>query len=410
MNETPIRLLELHTPREIRAELERVGADSSLEEKVARAQFFFVKLERVSLPLARLLFQELTMEGGQVVTAPRLDHVGAGETDVLLCATRYQFNHLLVRLQWQPSEELQTLAVEMERVLEHAVSVPPAMDIGNKRFDWTRTFVMGILNVTPDSFSGDALIHAEDTEAEWVERVVARAGELVVEGADVLDIGGESTHPSATPVPLEIEMQRVLPAVRALKQAFSIPLSIDTTKAGVADAALDTGADMVNDVTGLRGDAEMKRVVAAHHVPVVIMHNWLWGERPAQVPDAPGVIIDELQTQIDTALGAGISERQLILDPGLGFGKTTEENLQLLYRLGELYAAGLPLLIGPSRKGFISKATGVAVDERDAGTAAAISIGILRGANMIRVHDVKTMVRAARMADAIKFQQTRRDD
>lgn len=404
MRETTVRVLQLHSPREIRAELERVGADSSLEEKVARAEFYVVKLERVSLPLARLLYQELVMEGGQVVTAPRLEHVGEGETDVLMCATRYQFNHLCVRLEWQPSDELQVLAGELQSALAHCTSTPRALELGGVRFDWTRTYLMGILNLTPDSFSGDALMRAGDTERESVARALARARELAGEGADMLDLGGESTHPEATAVDTETELKRVIPVAEAIKKEISVPLSIDTTKATVAEAALQAGASLVNDVTGLRGDPDMKHVAAAHQVPVVIMHNWLRGKRPAVVTDVMGVMIDELRTQIDTALDAGISEKNIIVDPGLGFGKTTTENLTIVNRLGELCAFGFPVLIGPSRKGFISNATGVGADEREEGTAAAISVGILRGANLLRVHNVRAMAWVARVTDAIKAQ------
>ncbi len=397
-----MRVLQLRSPMEIRAELERVGADSSLEEKVARAQFQLVKLERVNLPLARLLYQELTMEGGQVVTAPRLEHVGEGETDVLLCATRYQFNHLFVRLRWQPSEELQLLADSIERALERLLSPPPILQMGNTVLDWRRTYLMGILNVTPDSFSGDALLEPNASKSETIVRVLQRAREFVKDGADLLDIGGESTHPQATPVPIEIEMQRVLPVVRALINEIRVPLSIDTSKAMVADAALNAGAQLVNDVTSLRGDADMKRVLAAHNVPVVLMHNWLKHARPQNVTDSIGVIIHELRTQIQAALDAGISEHNILVDPGLGFGKTLEENLEILNRLAEFRAFGRPILIGPSRKGFISKATGVDVNERDEGTAAALAVGIMHGANILRVHNVKMVSRVARMTDAIK--------
>lgn len=399
MNETPIRVLQLNTPREIRAELERVGADSSMEEKVARAQFRLVKLEGVALPLARLLFQELTMEGGQVVTAPRLEHVGEGTTDVLLCATRYQFSHLFVRLRWQPSEELQTLADEIEGALDRMLALPAPLQLGDAEFDWARTVVMGILNVTPDSFSGDGLW---DAGAPNLERVVARARELVADGADVIDVGGESTRPGATAVPVEVELQRVLPVVRALRAEVKVALSVDTSKAMVVEAALEAGADLVNDVMGLRGDEEMKRVVATHGAPVVLMHNWLQGERTVFAGDVMGVMMDELHTQIEMALAAGIAERHLLIDPGIGFGKTVDENLEILRRLGELRVFGLPLLIGPSRKGFISKATGVGVEEREEGTAAAVTVGILNGANMVRVHDVGRMARVARMAEALR--------
>lgn len=406
MKDPALRVLQLDTPQAIRAELERVGADLSVSsaarmEQLARAEFYHLKLERAPLALARLLYQELVMEGGQVVTAPRLEHVGVGETDVLMSATRYQFNHLFVRLRWQPSEELQALADEMERVLDNFAAAPPSLRVGQTVLDWSRTYVMGILNVTPDSFSGDALIQSGEAEAQTVTRVLERAHQLVADGADILDLGGESTRPGATPVSVEIELERVLPALRAIVVELNIPISIDTSKAAVAAAALDAGATMVNDVMGLHGDADMKRVVAQHNAPIVLMHNWLQGERPAGISDPPGVILGELATQIRVAQDAGIRAENILIDPGLGFGKTPAENLEILNRLGELRTFGLPILIGPSRKGFISKAIDVPVDEREEGTAAAVSVGILRGAHMIRVHNVKMMARVARMTDAI---------
>ncbi|MCC7164411.1 MAG: dihydropteroate synthase [Anaerolineae bacterium] len=405
MDEPALRVLQLSTPQAIRAELERVGADSSVSsaaraEQLARAGFYHLKLERVSLVLARLLYQELVMEGGQVVTAPRLDHAGAGETDVLLSATRYQFNHLLVRLRLQSSDELATLADEMQRALDNFDAMPSPLRLGPTTLDWSRTYVMGILNITPDSFSGDALIQPGEPQAQTVARVLERAHQLVLEGADILDLGAESTRPGATPVPIEIELERVLPVLRALCAEIGVPLSIDTSKAVVADAALNAGAAMVNDVRGL-GDADMKRVAAGRGAPVVVMHNWMEGRRPAEVSDVVGVILGELRTQIEAALDVGIRAENLLIDPGLGFGKTPAENLEILDRLGELRAPGLPIVIGPSRKGFISKAIGVPADEREQGTAAAISVGILRGAHVVRVHDVKTMSRIARMTDAI---------
>lgn len=397
MAETGVRILQLQTPAQIRAALVQVGADSALEEKLARADFRLVKMERVSLALARFLYQELVMEGGQVVTAPRLEHVGAGETDLVLCATRYQFDHLLVRLRWQPDDALQLLAEQMKRAWEHFDSPPPPLDLGGAHFEWTRTAVMGILNVTPDSFSGDGLVQPADTPALWTERAVARAQELLADGADLIDVGGESTRPGATPAEAETELERLLPVIRALR-SLGVLLSVDTRKARVAEAALDAGAVLVNDVTGLRGDADMARVIAAHGAAMVLMHN---GKPYAQAHDFMRAMLDDLQIQMDAALDAGIDAARIVIDPGLGFGKTTAQNLEILNRLGEFRVLGCPVLIGPSRKGFISRASGVALQERDAGTTAALAIGIARGANLVRVHDVRVMARAAKMADAI---------
>jgi dihydropteroate synthase len=402
------RLLELRTGEQLRAELARVGAESSsFGEQIARGTFRILKLSAVSLSLARLLYQELVMEGGQVVIAARLEHIGPGTTDVLLCGTDYQLQHLIVRLRWQSSDDLQLLADELEQVLDH-VGHPMSrvMSLGRTKFEWgARTFVMGIINMTPDSFSHDGLIHAADTPADSVARAVEEGRRLAAEGADLLDIGGESTHPSAAPVDAATEMARVLPLIETLAPMVPVPISIDTYKAEVAKAALGAGAQLVNDVWGLSRDPGMKHVVAEAGAAVVINHNWLGGRREiAASGDAIGDIMNELRTSVQSALEAGIHADRIIVDPGLGFGKSVEENLELLDRLGELKSLGLPLLIGPSRKGFITRVLGEAGEASrrgDEGTAAAVALGIARGADMIRVHDVGAMARVAKMTDAI---------
>lgn len=397
----PVRVLQAN-PSVLRAELERVGAES-LPEQLARAILRVVKLENASLALARLLYQELTMEGGTVITSARLAHVGEGGTDVLLCATRYQFERLSTRLRWQNDDELDLLVDALDRALDRYDSHPPALALGEQLFAWgTRTYIMGILNLTPDSFSQDGLIRQGEAEADTVARVLARAHELVEAGADILDVGGESTRPGAEEIDPEIEKARVLPALRILTRDLNTPIAIDTRHAPVADAALEAGAQLVNDVTGLRGDPDMKRVVRAQDAAVVLMHNWLQGTRSQTPPgDVLGGIIQDLASQVELAVDAGIRADSIMIDPGLGFGKTTQENLKLLNRLGEFKRLGRPILIGPSRKGFISKATDVPEDAREQGTAAAIALGIARGADMVRVHDVRAMARVARMADAI---------
>lgn len=410
------RLLEPRTSEQLRAELVRVGAEpSSLDEQIARGSFRILKLSALSLALARLLYQELTMEGGQVVTSARLDHVGPGATDLLLCGTRYQLRHLLVRLRWQASDELRLLADELEQTLDAAE--PPTgrkMSLGGVEFEWgARTYVMGIVNMTPDSFTHDGLIREGDTPAGYVARAVDRARGLVADGADLIDIGGESTHPSAEPVDAATEMARVLPVIQALAREALAPISIDTYKAEVAAAALHAGAHLVNDVSGLGRDPEMKRVVADAGAAVVINHNWLGaGQAHGKSGDAIGDIMIGVSARVQSAREAGIRPERIIVDPGLGFGKSVEQNLELLDRLGEFRSLGLPILIGPSRKGFITRvlaaspeglphADGAAGERGDEGTAAAVALGIARGADMIRVHDVGAMARVAQMTDAI---------
>ena len=276
--------------------------------------------------------------------------------------------------------------------------------------DWgRRTYVMGIINVTPDSFSGDGLL-----DEGGIENVIERAQRLVAEGADVLDIGGESTRPGSVPVSAETEMKRVIPAIRAVRAATGDALiSIDTYRADVAAAALDAGANWINDVWGLRMDPEMAALAAERRCPVVIMHN---RSKPKDVVQEQalggryvGVHYDdllrdigtELSEQVHLALKSGIAMEQIILDPGIGFGKTVEQNLELLDRLDEIKRLGFPLLVGPSRKSFIGYVLDLPPEQRVEGTSAAVAIAIARGADIVRVHDVAAIARTVRMTDAI---------
>lgn len=276
-----------------------------------------------------------------------------------------------------------------------------------------RTYVMGIINVTPDSFSGDGV--AAGTESgDLIARAVAQASQFANDGADVLDIGGESTRPGSLPVTPEEEARRVIPAVLAIRAALKdVIISVDTYRADVAAAALDAGADWINDVWGLRMDPHMADLVAARGCPVIIMHN---RSKPKDVHqeerlgghyvgieygDLMADIIAELGEQINIAVAAGVKAEQIIIDPGIGFGKTVDQNLELVDRLNELKALGYPILSGPSRKSFIGYTLDLPPEQRLEGTAAAVVISIARGADIVRVHDVASIARVARMTDAI---------
>jgi len=408
-----LRVLQLHSPDDLRAELRQIDAASlQLNDQVARGAGRAIKLERVPLKLARFLYQELVLEGGEVVLPPRLDDRAAGGADVLLLGTRHQLQHLAVRIRTQSDSDLNLLADDLERALdlfEH--SRRGAIKIGAVDFQWgVRTYVMGIVNVTPDSFSGDGIIAPA---TDFVDRAIAQAQQMVADGADILDIGGESTRPGSQPITADEERQRVIPVIERLRSKVSVPISIDTYRADTARAALDAGADLVNDVWGLRMDAEIKRVVAQRGAPVVIMHNRSKPKDAVQTErlggryvgveyaDLLADVIRELRDQVETALDAGIAPGKIIVDPGIGFGKTVEQNLKLLDRLGELRVLGYPILLGPSRKGFIGFTLDLPVDQRVEGTAVAVALGIERGADIVRVHDVKSMVRAAKMTDAV---------
>jgi len=282
-------------------------------------------------------------------------------------------------------------------------------------FDWgTRTYVMGILNITPDSFSGDGLISGSQGEGSVdIAAILSMASESLGAGADILDVGGESTRPGAAAIDLQQELDRVIPVVRALAENLDVLISIDTYKSKVAEAALQAGAHIVNDVWGFHADPQLAEVVARYNVPVILMHNrssWAHAEvkerlggRYVGVP-YENLIVDvkrELMESVALARHAGIPDSHIILDPGIGFGKTVEQNLELIDRLAEIRSLGYPVLLGPSRKSFIGYTLDLPPGQRVEGTAAAVAVGISRGADIVRVHDVEHMVRVARMTDAI---------
>ena len=285
------------------------------------------------------------------------------------------------------------------------------LKIGNHLFDWgSRTYVMGILNVTPDSFSGDGLMARGDA----VGVSLLQAGRFITAGAAILDVGGESTRPGSEPVGIEEERRRVIPVIRALANEFPETLiSIDTYKAVIAEEALQAGAKLVNDVWGLRADPGLREVVAKAGCPLILMHN---RSSPASVEvrtrlgnayigaEYADLIEDvkrELMASVTLARDAGIPDEHLILDPGIGFGKKVEHNLELIDRLAEIRGLGFPVLLGPSRKSFIGYTLDLPADQRLEGTAAAVAVGIVRGADIVRVHDVEYMARVARMTDAL---------
>ncbi len=292
------------------------------------------------------------------------------------------------------------------------------LQIGPAVFDWgSRTYVMGVLNMTPDSFSGDGL-YAETSRAASektvLEQALQQAENFLKAGGDILDVGGESTRPGSQLLAADEELHRVIPLIEALTNRFpQAVISIDTYKAVVAEQAFLAGAHILNDVWGLRADPLLADVAAKHNVPVILMHN---RSKPsnAQIQSNLGGryigmeydnlledIRQELLGSVQIARQAGIPDEKIILDPGIGFGKTVEQNLELVNRLGEIRSLGFPVLLGPSRKSFIGFTLNLPPEQRVEGTAAAVSVGIVRGADIIRVHDVEIMVRVARMTDAV---------
>jgi len=273
-----------------------------------------------------------------------------------------------------------------------------------------RTYIMGVLNLTPDSFSGDGLM----TDKIFIQKAAAQAEQFVSDGADILDLGAESSRPGSTPVSAETELKRLLPALETIKaKNLKAILSIDTWKSKVADECLKSGADWINDIWGLGADPELAGVISRFGAGAVLMHNRSKSDAVkdlgdlgksytgAEYSDFILEILESLKNSLQRARDAGIRDDLIILDPGIGFGKSVSQNLELINRLNEIKALGYPILVGPSRKSFIGQVLDLPVDEREEGTAAAVVVSIIKGADIIRVHDVKRMARISRMTDAI---------
>jgi dihydropteroate synthase len=273
---------------------------------------------------------------------------------------------------------------------------PTPTRIGSRTFTWgERTFVMGVLNATPDSFSGDGLLAGG---TDHVARALAQALEMADEGADLLDAGGESTRPGHVPVAAEEEIARVVPVIAAVRAALpTMPITIDTTKPDVAAAALDAGASAINDIWGVSADASLASLAAARAVPIILMHN----RAEAVYDDLVAEVLADLGRAVAKARRAGVPEENILIDPGIGFGKTAAHNLVLFRELARLRELGRPILLGTSRKSTIGKVLDLPPEERLEGTLATTALGIAAGADIVRVHDVRENLRAARMADAV---------
>jgi dihydropteroate synthase len=274
---------------------------------------------------------------------------------------------------------------------------PAPTRIGRTMFRWgERTFVAGIVNVTPDSFSGDGLLAGSAGGA--VQRAREQARAMVAEGADLLDIGGESTRPGHALVGVDEELARTIPVIRAIRADLpGIPLSIDTTKPAVAEAAIEAGADLLNDVWGVGPDPGMASIAAEHGLPLFVMHN----RAEAPYDDLLAEVIADLSAAIERAVAAGCAVESLIVDPGFGFGKTPEHNLELLRRLAELHVLGRPIMLGTSRKSTLGRVLDLPVEERLEATLATTALAAAAGIDLVRVHDVQANVRAARLVDAV---------
>ncbi|MCK5291100.1 MAG: dihydropteroate synthase [Thermoplasmata archaeon] len=390
------RVLDLRNRDEIKGEMKKVGSTGAGVKIMSRkADQRLIKLENVGIKEANIIKQEMLSAGGDAVTHKgTLDH-SVGESDLILLGTIRQYEKLVSKLKIQPFT-CKDIAAEVEEVLENYDKRGFVLKFPKKEIALDRTLVMGVLNVTPDSFSDGGKFFDADA-------AIDHGVEMAEQGADIIDLGGESTRPFSDPVSPEEELKRVRPVVEGLLQKVDVPISIDTRRPTVAREIVELGAQMVNDVSGLR-DPEMVSTIADLNVPVVVMHMLgtpkTMQEKP-EYKDVMGEIIGYLRNQIDNAVKGGIQRENIIVDPGIGFGKTVEHNLEILRRLGEMRSLGLPIFVGASRKSFIGKILDSEVADRLEGSLAALVSSVLNGANIVRVHDVEESVRAVKMAEAI---------
>jgi len=384
----------------------RIGSEwPGIARMIHKAVHFVVKVQGVRTPAALILKEEMLAKGGDAAIHRDCLTNRVERSDVLLMGTEKVFNQLTESLHAQPFS-LPGLADEIGKAIEAykrpVPLTPPDEELSERLRPFysalrQRTLVMGILNVTPDSFSDGGLYRD-------IEAAIERGAQMVADGADVVDVGGESSRPGAEPVVLEEELSRVIPVIQALVERAGVPVSIDTYKPEVARAALDAGASIINDITGL-ADADMKALAAERKVPAVIMHMQGTPRTMQENPVYEDLISDIMlffRERVGEAVEAGLPQEFLIIDPGIGFGKTVEHNLEVIRKLGDFKSLGLPILIGTSRKAFIGKVLGgLDPTERLEGTAATVALSIGGGANIVRVHDVKEMARVAKMADAV---------
>jgi len=390
------RILVLATPAEAHRELARVGlSEPTVEQLSEELTALPIRVEAVAGPQATVLRKQMEALGGQCAVAPAESE--AAPRSLVLLGTRGTYRRLLA---WAPTAgpEIAALGEEIGRLLEYwERSGFPPLQTPRGPLAWgQRTLIMGILNMTEGSFSGDGLGHDVPAAVEQAQRFVEA-------GADILDVGGESTRPGAPEVPEAEELRRVIPTVEALREAVAVPISVDTRRARVAREAVEAGADLINDIWAGRQEG-MLETVAELGVPICLMHMQGTPQTMQDNPHYDDVITEIygfLAERVEAAVEAGVLEEQIIVDPGFGFGKLPEHNLEIMRRLREFRSLGRPVLIGPSRKSTIGKILDKPPDQRQWGTAAMVALAVANGADIVRVHDVAEMVQVAQVAEAV---------
>jgi dihydropteroate synthase len=394
-----IRCLHITNAREAIHEMGKVGVDATgIKLMRGKTLHFNFKIEGIAPRTANLLKQEMLSVGGDAALDRRGLDCSTSSTNALLMGNEKQYKRLTSKLDQYP--DLKPLGHSLKETLKNLSRTHYTIRCRKSILKLGKeTLLMGILNVTPDSFSDGGFFLDK-------EKAVAHGMKLVEEGAHLIDVGGESTRPGSKPLPLEEELRRVIPVIESLKKEVNIPISIDTYKSTVAKRALEAGAEIINDISGLRFDPDLAYVAAREDVPIVLMHIRGTPEtmqRDIHYNSIFSEIIQYLRKSIQTAESAGLDPEQIIIDPGIGFGKRMEDNLLILKNLQEFKILGRPILLGTSRKNFIGKVLHAEVNERLEGTLSSIAIGVFNGAHIIRCHDVLQAKKVIAMADAIRL-------
>ena len=394
-----IRCLHITNANEAIHQMKKVGVDPiGIKLMEGKTLHFNLIVEGIAPRTANLLKQEILSLGGDVAVDGRGLDCSAIQTDALLMGTQKQFEKLILKLEQYP--DFYSLGHSIKEAIKNISKTHYSIRCRNRTLTLgKRTLLMGILNVTPDSFSDGGLFFDK-------EKAVAHGLRMVEEGADIIDIGGESTRPGSKPLELEEELRRVIPVIESLAKEIDVPISIDTYKSGVAQRAIEAGAEIINDISGLHFDPTLAQVAAKEDVSIVLMH--IRGTPEIMQKDIHydslfSEILQYLKESIQMAESAGLDPQQIIIDPGIGFGKTVKDNLLIIKNLYEFRILGKPILLGTSRKSFIGKILNSESGDHLEGTLSSIAIGVLNGAHIIRSHDVSQAKKVIAIADAIKI-------
>jgi dihydropteroate synthase len=394
-----VSVIKIKSLEEAAAIFKKIGVDPyGIDAMASKTININILLEDQPCKIANIIKQEMLSVGGDAAVARGSVSCSVPVSDILIMGTLKQISALIKKIEKQPFG-LNLIAGSILKILKNISQNEYVLKTFRREINLgKKTMIMGILNVTPDSFSDGGLYCSQ-------QKAVERGLQMVDEGADIIDIGGESTRPGAESIEASVELRRVLPVIESLVKQVKIPISIDTTKAKVAKLALASGAEIVNDISALHGDKKMAKTISDEGAAVILMHMW-GNPRNMQkgnlvYNNLMGEVTDYLEKSSEKALKAGIEKDCLVIDPGIGFGKTPEDNYKIIKNLSQLKELGMPVMIGTSRKSFIGKVTGGEPEQRLEGTAATVAAAIMNGCHIVRVHDVAAMKKVAAVTDAI---------